>query len=182
LKSKFKLSKWEGSLTSKVLTVLLAVCIVVAIGAIIYLVNTPNPNEKFTEFYILGLQGKAADYPSEFVLDSSQQIAVSTKYGNDPFAVYEKYGRVTIGIVDQEQRKTSYALEIKIDGQSAIIRYRGQSLARLEGIQLEHGQKWENEIGFAPAHIGENQKVEFLLYKDGAAEVYNNLHLWVNVK
>jgi uncharacterized membrane protein len=51
----------------------------------------------------------------------------------------------------------------------------------LEGLELEQGRKWENEIGFAPAHTGENQKVEFLLYKDPSAGVYNSLHLWVNV-
>jgi hypothetical protein len=30
--------------------------------------------------------------------------------------------------------------------------------------------------------MGDNQKVEFLLYKNGSAEVYQDLHLWVDVK
>ena len=51
---------------------------------------------------------------------------------------------------------------------------------RLNAIPQEQGEKWEGEIGFAPMHTGENQKVEFLLYKDGSTEAYNSLHLWIN--
>jgi hypothetical protein len=42
----------------------------------------------------------------------------------------------------------------------ANVLYQGQSLARLEGITLEQGEKWEQEIGFAPQYTGDNQKVE----------------------
>ena len=43
-------------------------------------------------------------------------------------------------------------------------------------------QTWEGEIGFAPAHVGENQKVEFFLYKDGSADPEETVRLWVGVK
>jgi nucleoside-diphosphate-sugar epimerase len=42
--------------------------------------------------------------------------------------------------------------------------------------------RWEQPIGFAPQHVGDNQKVEFFLYKDGAATAEETLHLWVNVR
>jgi uncharacterized membrane protein len=49
-------------------------------------------------------------------------------------------------------------------------------------VRLEPGEKREQVIGFAPQHVGDNQKVEFFLYKDGAATAEDTLHLWVNVK
>jgi hypothetical protein len=49
-------------------------------------------------------------------------------------------------------------------------------------ITLAQGEKWEVRIGFAPQHVGDNQEVEFFLYKDGATTAEKTLHLWVNVK
>ena len=48
----------------KILTVLLIISIITASALTIYVIITPKKGEKFTEFYILGEGGKAADYPS----------------------------------------------------------------------------------------------------------------------
>ncbi len=48
-------------------------------------------------------------------------------------------------------------------------------------VVLEHDNRWEGEVSFMLERIGKNQKVEFLLYKQGQTEVYQPLHLWVNV-
>jgi uncharacterized membrane protein len=89
---------------------------------------------------------------------------------------------LTLGIVNQQQQETTYSAVLQIDGQEAAISYNGISTPRLEQIMLQQGEKWEQEIGFSPENTGENQKVEFLLYKDGAAVALETLHLWVNVK
>ena len=47
-------------------------------------------------------------------------------------------------------------------------------------IVLPHEGKWEQEVCFTPVNVGEKQKVEFVLYKDG--EPYRRLNLWVDVK
>ena len=48
---------------------------------------------------------------------------------------------------------------------------------------LEHDEKWEETVSFTPARVGDNQKTEFLLYKNEESEPYlEPLHLWVNVK
>jgi len=49
-------------------------------------------------------------------------------------------------------------------------------------FELEHDEEWEKIIGFTPGKAGDNQKVEFLLYNQGPNEVYQSLHLWVNVQ
>lgn len=147
------------------------------IGSIVYVLNSTDSSEKFTEFYILGITGKATDYPSEFTMQDSK--VVSVLYG-DGDLLDEQYGRVTLEIVDHEQQQqTTYTVEIKINGSVANIYYQGQTLNQLGGITLKQGQTWENQIGFAPTDIGENQEVDLLLYKGGGTVVYNELNLWV---
>ena len=173
-----KLTGWEGSPLNKALSIVLAVAILSTVGVLIYTVSSPKVGERFTEFYILGLEGKAIDYPSEFTMKANQVVSVC--YGDAATAVSGTIGRVILGIVNQEQQQTTYSVSIQIDGQPVNITYNGQNMSRLNAIPLEQGEKWESEIGFAPMHIGENQKVEVLLYKDGSAEAYNSLHLWIN--
>ncbi|HEX7475965.1 MAG TPA: hypothetical protein VF318_08370, partial [Dehalococcoidales bacterium] len=71
---------------------------------------------------------------------------------------------------------------VTIDGQPAVIYYAGSVLDRLESIELPQDGKWEQLIGFVPQHTGDNQKVEFSLYKNGETQPEDTLHLWVNVK
>ena len=113
--------------------------------------HPPNP-ERYTEFYLLGPEGKAADYPEEL-------------------AVGEE-GRVVVGIVNREQAVLSYRLEIRANGVST---------GGIEWVQLEPDQKWEEEAAFALDRIGDRQKVEFLLYRQDQDEVYESLYLWVDV-
>ena len=176
-----KMPGWEGSPLNKVLTVILAVAILGTIGTLIYTVAFPKVGEKFTEFYILGLNGKADVYPSQFTGNGSPFSVKTVQYGKDAKPVAEKYARVTLGIVDQEQQQTRYTVKVQIDGQPVKIISAGQPLDQLDGIVLQQGEKWEQQIGFAPLHAGDNQKVEIFLYKDTGTEVYNSLHLWVNV-
>ena len=174
-----KLPGWEGTPLNKALSIILAVAILGTLGVLIYTVSSPKVGERFTEFYILGLEGKAINYPAEFTLRANR--VVSVWYGDDATAVSGTTGRVILGIVNQEQQQTTYSVSIQIDGQPVNIAYNGQNVSRLNATSLEQGEKWESEIGFAPTHTGENQKVEFLLYKDGSTEAYNSLHLWINV-
>ena len=53
----------------------------------------------------------------------------------------------------------------------------------VESIRLGDEQKWEEIVSFTADRVGDNQKVEFLLYKNGESEPYlKPLHLWINVK
>lgn len=76
----------------KVLSIALVVAIVGALGVIGYVIATPKIGHQFTEFYILGPEGKATLYPIEL-------------------AVGEK-GRATIGIINREHNEVSYRLEV----------------------------------------------------------------------
>ena len=157
-----RLPSWQGqSMPDKVLSVVLAVAIVGAIGTLGYVVATPKVGEKFTEFYVLGPDGKAANYTTEL------------KVGEE--------GRVILGIVNHEQERVSYKVEIWIDGEKAKLRAGGEDRDEIR-VELEHEGKWEKEVGFVPQKAGEEQKVEFVLYKDGEPYFEEPLYLWVDVE
>jgi len=171
---------WQGSPLNKTLNVILIIAIIGALGTLIYTVAVPKVGEKFTEFYILGINGKAEDYPIDFTLSSKLQV-VSVQYGTNTPAVSEKWGRVTLGIVNHEQQNTTYTVVMQIDGQQVGIPFQGGIVQNLGPIVLAPKAQWEREIGIVPQHTGENQEVELLLYKDNGTAPYLSLHLWVNV-
>ncbi len=87
------LLEWDGmSRIDKVLTIILLVAIFASIMTLIYVIVTPKQGEKFTEFYILGPEGKAAGYPSKLWVKQN--------------------GTVIIGIVNHEYRTVNYTVEI----------------------------------------------------------------------
>ena len=150
---KFHLSIPGPAVWNRVLSFILVMAILGALGMLGYVIATPVAGEKFTEFYILGLQGKATDYPTEL------------KVGEE--------GKVIVGIVNQEQERVTYRVKVRING---------EEINQTEPIMLEHGDKSERIISFTPTKAGEKHKVEFLLYKDGKYEpCLEPLHLWLDV-
>jgi len=82
-------------------------------------------------------------------------------------------GKVIVGIINQEHETVSYRVEVRINGMKS---------SEVGPIVLEHEEEWELEVSFVPLVSGNNQKVEFLLYKQGQTEACQSLHLWVDVK
>ncbi len=145
---------WSGSKLDKALSVILAVSILGTIAVLIYVVAFPKVGEKFTEFYILGLGGKAIDYPKELTVGES--------------------GKVIVGIVNHEQKTTRYRIEVRINGTKKN---------EVGPVVLDNEGKWENTLSFIPDTVGDNEKVEFFLYKDNDTEPpAEQLHLWIDVK
>jgi len=155
LKSHFEvlreLFKTENRL-DHILTVILIISIILAISLTAYLIVTPEEGERFTEFYILGPNGTASDYPTDL------------KAGEE--------GEVIIGVVNHEYANVSYRLEVKLNGE----------VISEKSIRLMHNETWEHPFTFRVKKAGKNQKLEFLLYREGLKDVYRSLHLWVNVK
>jgi uncharacterized membrane protein len=151
----------EESLAYNTVSLVLAVVIVVTIVGLGYVaVNTSRVGEKLTEFYILGLDGKAENYPTEL------------KVGEE--------GKVILGIVNHERQSTSYKVEIWIDGRQAKLRIGGEDRDEIN-IELENEGKWEQKVGFVPQKAG-RQKVEFVLYKEGDAYFKEPPYLWIDVE
>lgn len=136
----------------RMLSIVLAVSIVAAIGVLIYVVAAPRVGERFTEFYILGSGGIAADYPAELTLGEDADVIV--------------------GIVNSEHEDTIYYVKVTIDG---------EQVQQTPSIALVNDEKWEDTVSFAPVKTGDEQKVEFLLFRSNESEYYLSTHLWVNV-
>lgn len=145
---------WAGQgKLDRVLTVALVIAILGAVGTLGYVVANPKVGEKFTEFYILGADGKADNYPEEITLGESAEVTVS--------------------IVNREHEPTTYTVQITIEG---------EVIKTLDPIILAHEEKWEHLVSFTPVSAGESRKVEFVLFKDDTSEKYLSLHLWVDVQ
>ncbi len=147
-----KVPGWHGSVWDRVLSIILALAILGTLGILGYAVASSKVGERFIEFYILDLNGKAIDYPEEL------------KVGEE--------GKVILGITNREGEVVTYRVEVLIDGVKNN---------EVGPVTLEYTGKWEEIVGFTPNRTGNNQKVEFLLYRLGQNEVYQRLHLWVDV-
>jgi uncharacterized membrane protein len=143
--------KIKDSKVDKILTAVLIISIVLALSMTVYVIITPKEGEKFTEFYVLGTGGMAEEYPTNLTVGEE--------------------GEVIIGIVNHEYAAVTYLLELKVNG----------GVIDQKSIVLTHNETWEGPFTFKPKKAGEDQKLEFLLYKVGEEGIYRSLHLWVDV-
>ena len=144
---------WSGTKWDKALSVILIISILAAVSVLGYTLATPKIGEKFTEFYVLGPGGEASGYPTEILVGEEASVI--------------------LGIINHEQEEVSYLVEIVIDG---------ISYSEKGPLNLEDDDKWESQVSFQSNKPGNDQKIEFLLFKDGQIEIYRSLHLWVDIK
>ncbi|ABN58328.1 MULTISPECIES: DUF1616 domain-containing protein [Methanoculleus] len=159
------------------LSVLLVVSIVTALATTVYVVAVPKEGEHFTEFYILGPGGKAADYPTDFPAGSTQTLIV--------------------GVGNHEHREVPYTVEVlamnrtfdPVTNTSTI--HATVPLDRF-AITVPHNETEEVIWNFSVSSP-EYNRIEFLLFNEtvpgeGVTEQdrinasYRDLHLWVRVR
>lgn len=139
-------SKWE-----KALSIILIISLVLAISATIYIIVTPKQGEKFTEFYILGPDGKASNYPTNLTTGQN--------------------GSMIIGVVNHEYTTTDYLLVVKVN----------DTILRNETITLTNGQKVEIPYTFTAGSTGQKKLEFLLYKLPDNETAYRSLHLWLNV-
>ena len=138
----------------KILIAILVVAITSAIGYLGYIIANPKPGQEFSEFYILNIEGEAKDYPQQIVLGEAVDIIIS--------------------VVNHEYKPTSYRVNITLDGiEDREIRI----------DELAHEEKFQEMVSITPQLVGEEQEVEFWLYKNGELEPYfqDPLRLYIDV-
>jgi uncharacterized membrane protein len=144
------------SRTDKILTIILILSILASVGTLVYVIVSPKEGEHFTEFYILGPEGMASNYPTEYVL------------GED--------GTVIVGIVNHEYRTVNYAMDVRLENRSLDLP------ENMKYVNLVHNETWEDTLEITPPFEGTDMKLEFLLFNESEKEVpYRELHLWINV-
>lgn len=138
--------------TDKLLSIVLVASIILAISATAYVIVSPKEGEKFTEFYILGPNGKASDYPTNLTAGQT--------------------GNVIIGIVNHEYKDTNYKLVIKLNNKTL----------NEQKITLAKDQKYENKFNFSSTAGDKQKLEFLLYKLPDDNNVYRSLHLWINSK
>ncbi len=166
-----------SSRLDRALSVILVAAIIAAVATTIYVIVVPKEGEKFTEFYILGKEGKAAGYPTDLRVGEASSVI--------------------IGIGNHEYRNVTYTVELHMVHQefdpvtntSAVL-----SMERLGSfpVTLPHNATYQEPYPFTVDSAGANQ-LKFLLFMDQAPpdsvwgperinRSYRDLHLWVRVR
>ena len=138
----------------KTLTISLVVAIVVALVCLVFIVAIPQQSQKFTEFYVLNSEGEVENYSVQVI-------------SGEPMAV-------TIGIVNHEHEMVSYRVGITVDSMEN---------REISSGKLAHKGKWQEIVSFIPDKSGDNQKVEFWLFKNSETEphIKDPLYLVIDV-
>jgi uncharacterized membrane protein len=170
----------KGGILNKSLFIVLIIAVISSIGALGYTAYASKTGETYSEFYLLGLNGKAQEYPTDFIMTQGQVTGVS--YDGGTTIMNGNQGKVIIGIINHEQRGTKYSIKLTVDGQPTNISYQGSNYDQLDNIELDTNQKWEQQVGFSPQHAGNNQDVQISLYTYGGTVAENTLNLWINAK
>jgi uncharacterized membrane protein len=166
----------RGPAADRILNIILLASILTAIGATVYVIAVPKEGEQFTEFYILGEQGKAADYPRDLVVGTAYPLI--------------------IGIGNHEYRNVTYTVEVDLmnmtfDPATNVSTVTTMSTLDRFQIVLPHNTTQEIPWNLTTSKTGFN-RVEFLLFNetvpndairlmDRVNASYRDLHLWVNI-
>lgn len=167
----FKRTAWQQySPLEKALTVVLVAVLISSLSILTYVLITPRPGERFTEFYVLGTDGTADNYPTE--LNVSEE------------------GTILIGVVNREFERVSYVLRVDLLGLQQLWNETGGINETVEvnrttmasmSLSLDHETNWTSAYSFRIDFSG-LWKVEFLLFREGDLDtVYRSLHLFVTV-
>ncbi len=138
---------------TKVIHLALLITGFLLVFASVFVLSSPKTGKSFTEFYITGPDDVTAGYPEQLQAGEN--------------------GTVKAVIINNEQEKTTYRMEIWVDG---------DILQTISPIYLEDQEKQEITVLFKAEKLEDLAKVEFLLFRDGQdIKPYRQLRLWVKI-
>ncbi|GEM_PF-2073056 len=157
-----------------------------------YIIVTPEPIMKFTEFYIMGPEGKAEDYPTSVQAGNRSRVIVGVvNHESMPvnYTLRISLNNTLIGVASIDvastkgtSRKNSSSNHSTIDNESPEYNSQVSHTITNLNMTLQNKETWERSVNYVLNNTGDRQKLKFLLYKDGNfIEPYRDLHLWVNV-
>jgi uncharacterized membrane protein len=137
------------------------VCLaVVLLSAVVTSIYVYQKNQRgFTELYLLGEDGKAADYP--------QNLSVGEE------------GQFSLTVVNQERQTETYL--IQTEAGDCRVRIDGKEATELS-LTLEYKEQRTYDVTFVFTSPGEGRKLEFDLFKTDQPEVYLQTYLKVDVE
>jgi uncharacterized membrane protein len=162
--------------SERILSVILLIAIIVAVLTTVVIIVVPKDGERFSEFFILGEDQKAANFPTSF----------SSTTNNSLF----------IGIANHEYRTVNYTVEtyfmnMTIDNSTQSPTLNAMVPVDRLTIRVADNQTIVNPYSFTTGTT-EYNRVEFLLFNESVPDdqitglerinqSYRELHLWVTV-
>ena len=118
--------------TDKILVTGVLIAIIAVASLTIYFASAPKIGERFTEFYLLGPNGKLADYPVNMTLAEN--------------------GTVILGIKNHEYENMTYRITISIDN---------QTIKTITNIQLSHEEKLDSKLHIYTSENKRKNEIRF---------------------
>lgn len=137
----------------RLLTVMLAVALVVALAGVVYVSVTPGAtSDPYTELYVLGDNATATNYPTSLEVGETDTVLV--------------------GIANEENRDVTYTV---------VLRFAGAEIDQLT-VALEDGERWEEEAAVTPPSAGRH-RFQIDLYRGESVQPdrdpYRQAGLWI---
>jgi len=167
----------ESTRLDRVLSIVLLITILAAVATTVYVIVVPKEGEKFTEFFILGKDQKAAAYPTRLMVGENSSLF--------------------IGIGNHEYRTIPYTVETWLESMTFDEKTNTSSLQAMDRLDrfvvpVSHNQTVITPYSFSAKKTGYN-RIEFLLFNgtapddrikgmDRINQSYRDLHLWVSVR
>jgi uncharacterized membrane protein len=167
----------EGSKVDRVLAVVITLAFLASILGSVYVFTVPYEGERFTDFFILGENGMASDYP-------------------DLILVGQNYS-LFIGVGNHEYRNMTYTLETWTVLTEFDTLTNSTTIIAMDPLDRQSLVLSHNETRNIPYNLSLNKtnynRVEFLLFNEtvpgpkvtGSDRInasYRDLHLWVTIK
>ena len=141
---------------NRVLTWVLFIALVLALVGVGYVAMSPSAQEDpFTEFYILGPEGEAADYPTNLTVGEE--------------------GELIVGITNNEHRDMTYT----------VVLATGGDVLEERTVDVPDGATWEDDVTFVLDDSGEHRVEILLFVgeaPDSLEDPYRELRLVVEVR
>jgi uncharacterized membrane protein len=151
---------WTGlGISEQRMMLIMAGALVIALVSAAWIFLVPSENQYMTEFYMLGPEGLAENYPREATIGQVQ--------------------KVTIGVTNHENSMMEYSFDVwQVDpsdqNHRQLVGYVPAFLTNI-GETIQWDQSWQ------AAWAGQDQKFEFNLYINRILDPYRQLVLWMNI-
>jgi len=166
-----------GGTVERILSVVLTLLILIAIITTIYVITVPRDGEQFTEFFILGENRTAADYPDTIIVGQYYPLYVSV--GN------HEYRNITYTI-------ETWMIQSEFDNMTNRSYITAMDPNDRLSFTLPHNETTIIPYNISAKKTGYN-RVDFLLFDEivpgfnvtGSDRInasYRDLHLWVTVE
>lgn len=119
---------------------------------VVYLIVIHNPGQDYTEFYLIDHNNDTTDYPINITRGSVE--------------------KVNVGIINQEHARTNYTVEVLKDNKH--ITQFNRTLDDKEEVEIPYYID-------STSMTGENQTIDFILYKGNTSSPYRTLNIKYNV-